>query len=136
MWKNGGCGVLPQVNLVSNIGFRNDATHTTEESSPAANMAVQPLGPMSFPGRIAIDTDADALTFSTHFCPPAQAKAASPSKEKNSSAKQRDRLARLSGELAAIRESLAWRIVGRRLFSIEKRWRRLFGRKDQGDDGA
>jgi hypothetical protein len=35
--------IVPAVNLVSNIGFNTDATHTHEENNPAANIPVQPM---------------------------------------------------------------------------------------------
>jgi len=44
-WMNSGYRVFPEVNLVTNIGFRDDATHTFGES-PFANM---PASPVSFP---------------------------------------------------------------------------------------
>lgn len=44
-WFQGRISVMPNTNLVSNIGFRPDATHTTVESK-VANL---PLVPMQFP---------------------------------------------------------------------------------------
>ncbi len=35
--------IVPAVNLVSNIGFHSDATHTNEAENPAANIPTQPL---------------------------------------------------------------------------------------------
>lgn len=35
--------VVPSVNLVTNIGFNTQATHTLEESNPAANIPTQPI---------------------------------------------------------------------------------------------
>lgn len=40
------CGVIPRVNLVSNIGFGADATHCTDEFSPLQNL---PRGELEFP---------------------------------------------------------------------------------------
>lgn len=42
IWNKGGMAALPSVNLVSNIGFRADATHTTGDS-PLANLPTQSL---------------------------------------------------------------------------------------------
>jgi len=44
-WMQNGLAVLPSVNLISNIGFRSDATHT-REASMLGNI---PLGEMRFP---------------------------------------------------------------------------------------
>jgi len=44
-WYMGRLNILPSVNLISNIGFGADATHTTG-SSPLANL---PTGSMAFP---------------------------------------------------------------------------------------
>ena len=45
-WLNRGLTVIPNKNLISNIGWGKDATHTTTESDPCANL---PLDTMSFP---------------------------------------------------------------------------------------
>lgn len=42
-WYNGGLTCTPRVNLVSNIGFGADATHTGDANSPLANLPTQPL---------------------------------------------------------------------------------------------
>lgn len=36
IWKNGGKAIAPSVNMVSNLGFRPDATHTTDSKNVAA----------------------------------------------------------------------------------------------------
>ena len=63
-WMQNGLAILPEVNLVSNIGFGAAATHTTGES-PVANL---PTTAMSFPLRhppfMFRDRAADALTAS------------------------------------------------------------------------
>ena len=46
IWKAEGLTILPRSNLVSNLGFRPDATHTSDPSNP---LAALPLEPMSFP---------------------------------------------------------------------------------------
>ena len=45
-WINDGLSILPNINLVSNIGFGSEATHTFDGESPIANL---PLAEMSFP---------------------------------------------------------------------------------------
>jgi hypothetical protein len=68
-WRQGLLTVLPNVNLVSNLGFGPAATHTTEES----RFAKIPLGEMHFPLRhpsaIAADRVADAYTGQIMFRP-------------------------------------------------------------------
>lgn len=65
-WMQGGLTVLPTVNLVQNIGFGEDATHTTSAASsgPAAeNLAF----PLSHPPYVLRDDLADARTQRNHF---------------------------------------------------------------------
>jgi hypothetical protein len=45
-WVQGGLSIIPKVNLVSNIGFHAEATHTKNPTSSLANM---PAGDMEFP---------------------------------------------------------------------------------------
>jgi hypothetical protein len=40
---NSGLSIIPHVNLISNIGFRDDATHVTNKNSPLANLAVNSI---------------------------------------------------------------------------------------------
>ena len=47
-WINSGLSIRPHVNLISNIGFSADATHTKDADNPAAN---RPTEPMAFPLR-------------------------------------------------------------------------------------
>jgi len=43
-WRRKGRGVAPNVNLITNIGFGNNATHTTNADDPLANI---PLGSLN-----------------------------------------------------------------------------------------
>ncbi|GAB3544070.1 nucleotide-diphospho-sugar transferase [Spirosoma fluminis] len=45
-WANGGCTIVPSVNLISNIGFTAEATHSFNEDDLLANL---PVFPISFP---------------------------------------------------------------------------------------
>jgi len=38
-WSNGGISIIPTVNLISNLGFGADATHTSDSNSKLSNMA-------------------------------------------------------------------------------------------------
>lgn len=42
-WKTGGLSILPDQNLVTNIGFGVDATHTTDAESCLAGLPTRPL---------------------------------------------------------------------------------------------
>lgn len=65
-WLNRGLTALPNVNLVSNIGFRSDGTHTFGESK-LANMPVKDIGELQHPTFIARDRGADMYTFDRVF---------------------------------------------------------------------
>ncbi len=58
-WTKGGLAITPQVNLISNIGFGADATHTTRVD----RRLLPPLGQLAFPLRhpssVAIHAEAD-----------------------------------------------------------------------------
>jgi hypothetical protein len=61
-WIQSGLSILPEVNLISNIGFRDDATHTIEDS-PLANLPVEPLKfPLTHPPFLLRNSEADRLT--------------------------------------------------------------------------
>jgi len=65
-WIQSGLTVLPAVNLVQNIGFGKDATHTTDESHdgpPAGNLSF----PLSHPPYVLRDDRADSCTQRYHF---------------------------------------------------------------------
>lgn len=67
VWRNNGLTVIPNVNLVSNIGFGPDATHTKTIDSLTANMVVAPMGSTDDPTAISNDSEADNYTFRTHY---------------------------------------------------------------------
>ena len=67
LWLNHGLTILPQVNLVSNLGF-GSGTHTTMKDSPLANMAVEPMNfPMQHPPIIERHIAADDFTEQTQY---------------------------------------------------------------------
>ncbi len=61
IWHNRGMMVAPNVNLISNIGFGKQATHTTLVS-PFANMQTQNLGAILHPKRVKVNKKADRYT--------------------------------------------------------------------------
>lgn len=66
-WVQSGLSVLPNVNLISNIGFRPDATHTKGEIR-LANMATEEMKfPLVHPRFVIPDTRADKITLKLRF---------------------------------------------------------------------
>jgi hypothetical protein len=66
-WTQGGLTALPEVNLVSNIGFSAGATHTFRATAEAG-LAVAELGPLVHPPFVVRHREADRHTFDHHFC--------------------------------------------------------------------
>ncbi len=57
-WKNFGMTIVPNVNLISNIGFGNDATHT-KDISHFTNREVECIGEITHPNRMIVNRKAD-----------------------------------------------------------------------------
>lgn len=70
-WLQGGLTILPQVNLVSNLGFGSDATHTRDQRSPLANLVTEDLELWRHPLHMVRNRDADEYSFRTLFAPTA-----------------------------------------------------------------
>jgi len=66
-WYQNGLSVLPNSNLVSNIGFRSDATHTTMKGSPIAELPTEDIWETRHPPFVVRLADADAYTFDYVF---------------------------------------------------------------------
>jgi hypothetical protein len=70
-WAQNGLAVTPRVNLVSNIGFRHDATHTSDPTSAFANAPTAAMEfPLQHPPFLVRNGDADRLTSELFFPPP------------------------------------------------------------------
>ena len=67
VWYHDGLTATPNVNLVSNIGFGPDSTHTASVDSPLANMATKGIGEIRHPAVVARDADADRHAFDYAF---------------------------------------------------------------------
>lgn len=67
VWYHGGLTATPNVNLVSNIGFGPDSTHTASADSHHAAMATGALGDLIHPETIAQDQAADRYAFDHTF---------------------------------------------------------------------
>jgi hypothetical protein len=66
-WQQSGMSIMPTVNLISNIGFRDDATHTVGKSSPWAEMKVGNIYDIIHPTFILNDRAADIYMFEYLF---------------------------------------------------------------------
>lgn len=66
-WTQGGLSILPNVNMVSNIGFGPSATHT-QKNSAIANMPAQDIWKITDPPFIVRHKEADKYTFDEIFC--------------------------------------------------------------------
>ncbi|MDT9200120.1 class I SAM-dependent methyltransferase [Limnospira fusiformis KN01] len=65
---NNGLSILPNANLVSNIGFTSDASHTRDVGSKLANMPTEAMNfPLKHPPFIIRNTKADNFTEKTIF---------------------------------------------------------------------
>jgi hypothetical protein len=61
-WKNRGLTILPQRNLVSNLGFGCGATHTTDAKSPYGNLQTWEINELVHPPRVVRNVGADVWT--------------------------------------------------------------------------
>jgi hypothetical protein len=61
-WKSNGLTVLPDQNLVTNIGFGETATHTTDAESRLASLPAYPMAEIIHPDHIARHEIADQYT--------------------------------------------------------------------------
>ncbi|BET69695.1 hemolytic protein HlpA [Opitutales bacterium ASA1] len=68
--ERGGLGIAPSCNLVSNIGWGADATHTTGTSDLAALPAREMEFPLRHPTAVEYDQAYDELVFNTVFSRP------------------------------------------------------------------
>lgn len=57
-----GLTIIPNVNLISNVGFGPDATHTLETDSENAGLSTHRLGPLVHPDRLELCEEADLAT--------------------------------------------------------------------------
>lgn len=66
-WYKNGLTVTPNVNLVSNIGFANNATHTKNKFDKFSNMPTIGLSHIIHPKQVIIDKEADRFNFDNIF---------------------------------------------------------------------
>ena len=66
-WIKGGLSIIPNVNLISNIGFGKDATHT-KQTSRFSNMTIKAISfPLCHPPFVIRDARADNFTQKNHY---------------------------------------------------------------------
>jgi hypothetical protein len=66
-WKLGKISIVPNVNLVSNIGFGHDATHTKSKKHLSSNLKTFSLKRITHPKKIQKNLEADLYDFEYHF---------------------------------------------------------------------
>jgi hypothetical protein len=70
-WSEGYLSIVPNKNLVSNIGFGTDATHTLDKRSVFANANIEELGfPLKHPGSVSRNIEFDIGVELTKFAKP------------------------------------------------------------------
>jgi hypothetical protein len=67
-WVQSGLTILPNENLISNVGHGEAGTHTKGSSAPAANIPALPMAfPLQHPPFVIRDTQADDFSQKNHF---------------------------------------------------------------------
>lgn len=67
IWSHNGLAVTPNYNLVSNVGFREDATHTFYPDHPIAKRARTPVESIIHAKTVAQHVEADSFTYSVRY---------------------------------------------------------------------
>lgn len=69
IWLHHGKGIMPNVNLCTNIGFGSEATHTFNSNSKAANVQARSIMPLKHPSDYSINHLADRRFQMVYFHP-------------------------------------------------------------------
>ena len=67
IWFYGGITATPNVNLIKNIGFGEDATHTKVLNQNQIELQEGFMSSIVHPNEIKLDTEADTYVFDNHF---------------------------------------------------------------------
>ena len=67
IWFYGGLTATPNVNLIKNIGFGDDATHTKLLNQNQIELQEGFMSSIVHPNEIKLDTEADTYVFDNHF---------------------------------------------------------------------
>lgn len=68
VWLNEGIAIAPTINLISNIGFSDNATHTKNFDPVFANLKAYQLADMRHPKNVMINKSIDKYIFSNIYC--------------------------------------------------------------------
>lgn len=66
-WYHGGINIIPNVNLISNIGFNAQGTHTLQRIKGISNRQTSRLNKIIHPSQIKINKEADSFTFNNRY---------------------------------------------------------------------
>ncbi|KFJ42919.1 nucleotide-diphospho-sugar transferase [Francisella philomiragia] len=66
-WRNGGLSITPNVNLISNIGFGEGATHTFDTENKQANQKIYEIQLNNHPQKIKVNSVADKYVVKNHL---------------------------------------------------------------------
>tara|TARA_Y100000389_G_scaffold143669_1_gene141967 strand:+ start:7565 stop:8497 length:933 start_codon:yes stop_codon:yes gene_type:complete len=67
VWYKGGLTITPNINLVSNIGFGKNASHTKTKNNKFSKMQVYNIDVIEHPKIVKRNIDADFWTFNYHY---------------------------------------------------------------------
>jgi hypothetical protein len=67
IWSHNGLVIHPNGNLITNIGFGNDAKSTKCQDDPLANLPFRPIGPLVHPSAVYADAKYDRKIFDQHM---------------------------------------------------------------------
>lgn len=67
MWINRGLAIAPNTNLISNMGFGNNATHTTDGYSHLAALKISEIGALKHPKSVKRDKRSDGYMKGKYF---------------------------------------------------------------------
>lgn len=67
VWKNNGLAIIPKSNLISNIGFGNNATFNKDKINRLSNFPVKEIGELIHPSKISLAQNKDRDLFDIFF---------------------------------------------------------------------
>jgi hypothetical protein len=67
---NSGLAIIPNLNLITNVGFDSNATHTMDQSHSLANRPSEEMKEIVHPAAITLEEKADKYTFRHYLSPP------------------------------------------------------------------
>jgi len=103
-WANHGLSVLPNVNLVTNVGFGPDATHT-KQAGIVSNLVQEDIWEIHHPPVVVRHAEADTYTFETIFeCPTPEPPAPPPVEQPELAAELAATKATLEEKLAVLKQ--------------------------------